>query len=298
MKRCLFVLIVVFCMGISRPGACNPRTSIPFNAVATIFPWTSLLKGICKDRCRVHCLLPPGASPHTWSPVPKDIKKVKVARLFVYSGKTLEPWAEDFIKGLGNGPRIMDMERLYRKKMGKVQDPHIWMDFRFDLQAVDTLLDEVSRIDPDGVMFYAENARALKRRLKNLDAAYRKGLMHCKYKTVVIAGHNAFSNIQKAYGLKIVSVVGMSPDAHITPRNLGDVISLVKERGIPVIFYDHAVTDRIAKTISRETGARIAELTPGAILLRKDIESGTDFIDLMYRNLNVLTQGLFCTTRR
>jgi len=47
-------------------------------------------------------LLPPGTDAHTYEPKPSDIVKINEADIFVYTGKFMEPWAEDVIKSVSN----------------------------------------------------------------------------------------------------------------------------------------------------------------------------------------------------
>ncbi|OCC16444.1 Zinc ABC transporter, periplasmic-binding protein ZnuA [Dissulfuribacter thermophilus] len=290
MKKNHFIIAVLIFLSISlaRDGWSGENR---FQVVSTILPWGDFLNKLCDGRCAVKVLLPPGATPHTWSPRPEDIKDVSNARIFVYTSRHLEPWAVDFVDGFIKGPKkVLEIDEIQNTGT----DPHIWLDFKFDQKVVEKMATLLSQVDPSGKQIYEKKAMLLKASLEELDSSYRKQLRDCRYKTIVVAGHNAFSRIGNAYGLKVLSVMGISPDAHITPRDLSRVIAFVKKEKVPAIFFDHAVTDRIAKVISTETGVEIKAISPGVSLRREDLNRGIDFFRLMFENLNALSSGLLC----
>ena len=300
----------------------QPNT--PYGVVSSILPWGDLLKGLCNGRCEVEILIPPGATPHTWSPRPTAVKAFNSARFFVYTNDCLEPWVKEFLaarekgremsilrvgdllvqgaRGQGakvqgakvQGARHRDLHQEYHDGHGHCHDdPHLWLDFGFCQRVVGAMKDRLEDIDPEGAKFYEKNARSLIKRLIRLDEAYQASLAHCNYKTIVVAGHNAFKRLADRYGLKTLSVMGISPDAHVTPRGLTRVIEFLKKEGAKAVFFDHAVTDRIATVISSETGAGVLELSPG-VALRKGEAVSLDFFAIMERNLRSLTKGLAC----
>ena len=144
--------------------------------------------------------------------------------------------------------------------------------------------------------FYEKNAQSYIDTLRKLDLLYHKALTACPHKTFVVAGHAAFGYLARAYGLRQVALYGLSPDASPGPRKMAEVTELVKKEGVAkAIFFDDTVTASLAKTLSRETGARTFVITPGESLTKADISKGTTFIKLMYRNLYALIDGLGCS---
>lgn len=72
------------------------------SVVTTLFPLYDFAKEIGGDKVEVSLLLPPGVEAHAFEPKPSDIIKINESDLFVYTGKFMEPWAEDIIKGIIN----------------------------------------------------------------------------------------------------------------------------------------------------------------------------------------------------
>lgn len=79
------------------------------SVVTTLFPLYDFVKEIGGDNVDVTLLLPPGVEAHAFEPKPSDIVKINESDVFVYTGKFMEPWAEDVIKGMtGKNIRVVD----------------------------------------------------------------------------------------------------------------------------------------------------------------------------------------------
>ncbi len=284
------------------------------NVIASIFPLADFARQVGGQRVRVNLLVPPGASVHSWEPKPSDLIKLKQADLILVVGKTLEPWLSTFmehnhrhgtriIEALKGAPLVKtghDHEKTTTTAAGHRHpgiDPHIWLDFKWDQVIVQRIADALSGLDPDGSMFYHTNAQSLQGKLERLDEDYRRTLASCSSKVLVIGGHAAFGYLARAYGLKQVSLYGLSPDARPTSRQMVKIVKLIKKNGIKAIFFDAATGDRLARTLALETGARILVLTPGANLSRNELAKRPSFLDLMYENLHSLADGLGCTIK-
>ncbi len=87
--------------------ACATRSEEPvqtkkLKVITTLFPVYDMAKNIGADKADVSLLLPPGVEAHSFEPKPSDIVRINEADFFVYTGKFMEPWAEDVIKGIVN----------------------------------------------------------------------------------------------------------------------------------------------------------------------------------------------------
>lgn len=79
------------------------------SVVTTLFPLYDFVREIGGDNVDVILLLPPGVEAHAYEPKPSDIVKINASDVFVYTGKFMEPWAEDVVKGMtGKNVRIVD----------------------------------------------------------------------------------------------------------------------------------------------------------------------------------------------
>jgi len=70
--------------------------------ITTLFPLYDFARQVGGEKVDVAMLLPPGVEAHTFEPKPSDILKINKADIFIFTGKFMEPWAEDILKGVEN----------------------------------------------------------------------------------------------------------------------------------------------------------------------------------------------------
>ncbi len=270
--------------------------------VTTLFPLYDFSKNIGQDKVDVILLLPPGVEPHSFDPKPGDIIFINNADIFIYTGKFMEPWAEDILKSVANknllvvdassGINLISLAPEDQNKNTASIDPHIWLDFDNDKTIIDLITAAFVKKDPKNKLFYEKNAEEYKSKLTELDREYMSTLSYCKSKKIIYAGHYAFGYLVKRYDLEYIAVQGLSPDAEPTANDLINIINQIKENNIKYIFYEELSSPKIAEMLSKETGTKLLFLNPGANISKEQLESGVTFISIMKNNLENLKIGL------
>lgn len=309
MKKIMFaigavILIVVglyFAINFSRPIQNNSSKLI---VVTTIFPLYDFVKNIGQDQVEVSLLLPPGVEAHSFEPKPSDIAKINTADVFIYTGKFMEPWAQDIIKGTTNkNLKVVDASVGISLIPGVFhdadepagsQDPHIWLDFENDKQIVQTIADALAAKDPVHAAYYEQQAVQYQAQLSSLDFQYQTALNSCTAREIIYGGHYAFGYLAKRYNLKYFAAQGISPDAEPTAQDLVKLVKQIKDNNIKYVFYEELTTPKIAETIAQETSAQMLLLSAAHNVSREDLTSGKTFLQIMEGNLNNLKIGLQC----
>ncbi|MDD3905755.1 MAG: zinc ABC transporter substrate-binding protein [Candidatus Omnitrophica bacterium] len=298
--------------------------------ITTLFPTYDFAKEVGKDKVSVSLLLPPGVESHTFEPKPQDVVRINKADIFIYTGKYMEPWAENILKGISNknllvvdaskGIELMveddhdeegehhegeaehneedhhDGEHGHHHHGGK--DPHIWLDLANDQIMVDTIARALSEKDPANGSFYLKNAEEYKTKLADLDRRFKETLSTAKYKTIIYGGHFAFGYFVKRYRLEHDSPYdGFSPNAEPSPKAIAELVNKLKASGSKYIYYEELLDPKVARVIAQESGAKL-ELLHGAHNVSKDeLNKGVTFIDIMEENLKKLKVGLECSQK-
>jgi len=272
--------------------------------VTTLFPLYDMAKHIGADKAEVSLLLPPGVEAHSFEPRPSDIVKINKADIFVYTGKFMEPWAEDVIEGAVNKNLIVvDASRGTKMIPGVSRDaeepsgwfdPHIWLDFGNAEIMVKNIVQAFQFKDRAHKDFYGQEAEDYINKLTALDTSYRMTLATCKDRKIVYGGHYAFGYMAKRYGLKYLAAQGVSPDAEPTANDLVRLVEQIKKDKIKYIFYEELTSPRIAETIAGETDAKLLLLNAAHNLSRDQFEQGLSFFDILKRDLDNLRVGLEC----
>lgn len=263
-------------------------------------------KAVCGERGEVSLLLPPGAEIHTWRPRPSDVIRVTSADLFIYIGADLEPWIHNLLKSVKN-PRLRIFEASSALSLLEENrsfhhyghqhegfDPHIWLDFEMAQVIVDKIASLLSELDPKSSSMFKRNVDLYKDKLRRLDMKFKDGLKACAHRTFIFGGHSAFGYFARRYNLRQISLYGLSPNSKPTPKRLIEVVELAKKYKIKVIYFEISVSNKLAKVIAKEVGARTLVLNPGANLTNEQLDSGVSFFDIMEENLENLRNGLLC----
>jgi len=255
----------------------------------------------------VTLLLPPGVEAHTFEPRPADMVRIDRADVFVYTGRFMEPWVADLLKGVTNkslavvdsseGISLLE-EADHDEEAGHPHggmDPHIWLDFSNAAKMVDNICAAMVQKDPQNKDFYTANAAAYRQKLEQLDGQYRRTLEKCKSRTIIHAGHFAFGYMAKRYNLTFLSAYkGFTPDAEPTPKDMADLIDKMKQAGVKYVYFEELISPKVAQTLAQETGAQLLPLNGAHNVSKEALARGDTFISIMERNLDSLKKGLEC----
>jgi zinc transport system substrate-binding protein len=272
------------------------------NVVTTLFPLYDFTKNIAGDKVSVTLLLPPGVEAHSFEPKAGDMLRVNAADLFIFTGKSMEPWADGLLKGVDNkGLLVVDAstgitlmeEKEDHHDHGKI-DPHLWLDFAIAQKIVDNILAAMITRDPAGKDMYTQNAEAYKAKLVDLDRRYKETFLTCKKNIFIHGGHFAFNYLAKRYNLVYISAYHGSPDAEPTPKRLITLKKKMQENNIQYVYYEELIAPRVAEVLAKETGATLLKLHGAHNISKEEFEKGVSFLSLMEGNLKNLKAGLEC----
>lgn len=299
MKKIPFVVGVVAIIALGVIAVSNiaqkpKNNSQKITIVTTLFPLYDFAKNIGQDKVEVSLLLPPGVEAHSFEPKPSDIVKISEADVFIYTGKFMEPWVEDIIKGIsGKNVKIVDAS-VGIKMIPSVgsMDPHIWLDFDNDKTMVQTIAQALSEKDKTNANYYQQKADEYQNKLSALEVEYKTSLSKCKSREIIYGGHYAFGYLASRYNLKYLAAQGVSPDAEPTARDLVQLVKQIKKDNIKYVFYEELTSPKIAETLANETKAKMLLLNAAHNLTKEDFENKASFLSIMEENLVNLKIGL------
>ena len=94
------------------------------------------------------------------------------------------------------------------------------------------------------------------------------------------------------YGLRQLSVAGISAEAEPTPGDLQRLSNTVKKEKVRYVFFETLTDPKIAKLVAQETGAQTAVLDPLEGLDEEGRKQGLDYLKLMEQNIANLQKAL------
>jgi manganese/iron transport system substrate-binding protein len=136
-------------------------------------------------------------------------------------------------------------------------NPHAWMSPNNALQYVENIRKAFVKHDPANTDAYNRNAAEYTAKIKAIDEPLRRRFeMIPASRRWLVSSEGAFSYLARDYGLKELYLWPINADEQGTPKQVKRVIDLVRKEKIPVVFSESTISDKPAKQVAKETGAR------------------------------------------
>jgi zinc transport system substrate-binding protein len=305
-KALTLALLGWYCLALPAGLARAASPAGPLQVAATILPLGDFCRQIGGDLVQVQVLIPPGASPHAFEPAPSVMARASQARVFVYIGAGLEPWATKLLRSRGpddlvvveaaRGIPLLGMapHRHEPAAAGALDhddrlagNPHIWLDPVLAQEICRKIAAAFIQADPGHRARYAANLQSYLAALDELNQEIAAQARTWRLRDFV-AFHPSFSYFARRYDLHEVGTIEEAPGREPTPRHLQDLVTDIRRYGIKVVFAEPQLNPRVAEVIAQEAGVKVLKLDP----MGGAPPYGSDYLLLMRANLAALDAAL------
>ncbi|KGA38623.1 metal ABC transporter substrate-binding protein [Pectobacterium odoriferum] len=255
-----------------------------------------IAQNIAGDAATVESITKPGAEIHDYQPTPRDIVKAQSAQLVLWNGMNLERWFTRFFENVKNVPSVVVTEGITPLPIREGAyngnpNPHAWMSPSNALIYIENIRKGLVQADPANAETYNRNAKAYAEKIKALDTPLRERLARIpEQQRWLVTSEGAFSYLAKDYQFNEVYLWPINADEQGSPQQVRRVIDTVREKSIPVVFSESTVSDKPAKQVSKETGAKY-----GGVLYVDSLstEKGPvpTYIDLLKVTVETIAKG-------
>lgn len=276
--------------------------------VATSF---SILEDIVKNvggaRVSITNFVPRDGDTHSYQPSAQDVKALANAKIVFINGMGLEEWFSKLAKNAGSKAKIIELAKGLKalpleeeEHSGEHHhdhgefDPHLWWNPMNVVQYAYRIRNALVVADPAGKDAYWSNAARYARELANLDAWAKLEVAKIPLANKkIVTNHDALSYLADRYGFKVVGTVipGGSTERAPSARETANLIRIIRREGVKAIFTENTVNPKLAQSIAKETGAKIAPSlytdALGAIG-----SSGESYLKAFRHNINTLVAAL------
>ncbi|TCL04575.1 metal ABC transporter substrate-binding protein [Sodalis ligni] len=267
-----------------------------FRVITTFTVLQDIAQNVAGDAAMVESITKPGAEIHDYQPTPRDIVKSQSADLVLWNGLNLERWFQRFYDNVRDVPSAVVSEGVeplpiragpYRGN----PNPHAWMSAGNALIYVENIRKALVLHDPAHAADYNRNARDYAAKIAALDAPLRARLNRIPATLRwLVTSEGAFSYLARDYALRELYLWPINAEEQGTPRQVRHVIDQVREYGIPVIFSESTVSDKPARQVSKETGARY-----GGVLYVDSLSAAggpvPTYLSLLYQTTDTIAKG-------
>jgi manganese/iron transport system substrate-binding protein len=255
-----------------------------------------MAQNVAGDAAVVESITKPGAEIHGYEPTPQDIVKAQRADLVLWNGLNLERWFERFFGNLRNVPSVVLSDGV--KPIGIEEgpytgkpNPHAWMSPRNALIYVENIRKALVKLDPANAATYIANAKTYSAKFAALENTLRTELEKIPAeRRWLVTSEGAFPYLARDFGMKELFLWAVNADQQGTPQQVRKVIDGVRKYKIPVVFSESTVSDKPARQVARETGARY-----GGVLYVDSLTSPTGpaptYLELMEYNARTIVKG-------
>lgn len=293
------VLIFTACVASEEPGTANQDK---LQAVATYSVIYDIVQNIGGERVDIHSLVSIGNDPHEYDPLPQDVEKTADADLVFYNGINLETgnsWferliestnkSEDQLFALSDG---IDVKYLTSLGIEGSEDPHAWLDIRNVIRYAENARDAFIEHDPDHAEYYENNAELYIQELESLhDEAVERFNEIPREHRIIVTSEGAFKYFIDAYDFDEGYIWEINAEHEGTSEQMTDLIELIEDRNIQVLFIETSKDSRSMEMVSNETNIPI-----GGTLFTDSLASpgelGDTYIDMMRRNIDTIVEQI------
>ncbi|WP_059171486.1 zinc ABC transporter substrate-binding protein [Bacillus sp. FJAT-27445] len=283
----------------------------------TVYPLQYFTERIGGKHVEVHSIYPPGADEHSFEPSQKDMISLAESDLFIYIGLGLEGFVEKAKQSLKNedvtmiasAKDIQLEEGIHEDEHedgsshddegtgdehghnhGGI-DPHIWLDPVYAKSMAAAIENALAAELPDHKADFEQNYNELISDLEALNQKFKDTAAGAKHKEIIVS-HAAFGYWESRYGIKQMSIAGMSTASEPTQKDMKRIISTVRKAGIKYILVEQNVSSKLAKTVQAETGASIIPVHNLATLTEKNIKDKETYFSIMEKNIKTLNTAM------
>jgi zinc transport system substrate-binding protein len=262
MLKYLFFLLFVSC--VTQVPESNKKV-----ITVSIPPFKYFVEAIGGADFYVNVMVPAGANPHIYEPVPGQISALRESVAFIsdgYLGFEMT-WLDRFyetnrnMKKLSLGDNIDLIKTTGHSENGHIEgaDPHYWVSPECAKTIALSVKKLLSELKPDNRDKYEQKYTALIDTISVIDQKSRELFSGFQGRSFMIF-HPTLGYLARDYGITQIAVENEGKEP--TPSTLKNLIDLARSKNIKVIFVQREYDTKNAKAIASETGAVIETIDP------------------------------------
>lgn len=266
------------------------------SVVTTFTVIADIAQNVAGEAADVQSITKAGAEIHEYEPTPQDVVKAQKADLILWNGLNLELWFEKFYHDTSNVPAVVVTQGITPINIteGAYKDmpnPHAWMSPSNALIYVENIKNALIKQDPANQEVYTKNAEQYSAKIKAMDAPLRAKLSQIpENQRWLVTSEGAFSYLANDYGLKEAYLWPINAEQQGSPQQVKSLIDTVRTNNIPVVFSESTISDKPAKQVAKETGAKYG----GVLYVDSLSEAGgpvPTYLDLLQTTVSTIASG-------
>ncbi len=281
-------LVLVACTGSGTDeSSCREREDgDTLNVLATTPMMGEFVSQVSGDNISLTVLMPPEANPHTYDPSPQDATTIAEADLIFFTGLNYEPAPLlKLLESSACSPEVLaevgesvfpvefkegghddeeeghdDEEEGHDEHEGHghgAYDPHFWFDPNRVSYAAEYIEGKLIQYDPTNEESYKSLTDTFTTELKGIvnEVIELIGMIPSGNRKLITT-HESLGYLEAKFGLEVLATIIPSLDSsdEVSPSDLIEVIEVIEEEGVKVMFVESETPSVYAETLAQETG--------------------------------------------
>jgi zinc transport system substrate-binding protein len=170
-------------------------------------------------------------------------------------------------------------------------DPHVWLDPIYAQELARTIKNALVEKMPEQKDTFEKNYQELVNELQSLHQSFEKMVQSAERKEIIVA-HAAYGYWQARYGIKQISISGLSTTNEPSQKQLEQVIAQAKQHKIKYILFEQNVSSKLAEIVGEEADAKPLTLHNLSVLTQENIDNNDTYFTIMKQNIATLQKAL------
>lgn len=272
----------------------------------TVAPITSIVANIAGGTSAVITgIVPEGTNSHTFEPRPSDAATLESADIVFINGLVLEEPTKDLaLANLRLGANVCELgteilpeseyifDFSFPKEGGK-PNPHLWTNPPMAKKYAEVVRDVLVRRDPTNGAIYERNFLAFALKIDALDEAMKIATATIpEDQRKLLTYHDAYAYFATNYGFTVVGAIQPSSFDEPTPKEVGELISQVKDQNVKAIFGSEVFPSTVLEQIGAETGVRYVDVLRDDDLIGEPGDPEHSWLGLMRFDFATIVEAL------
>ncbi len=227
--------------------------------VTTFSVLENIVQHLVDDEVTVANLVDGGIDPHLFEPGPREINRVRSAKILIANGLYFEPWLNRLLE---TAPKNLVVVYASRNiKVRKIEehgvpteDPHAWNSPGELRNYVEVIAAEIIKAFPDKAIAIGKRSSRFIAEIQAIDSHFKQEFAKIKtQKRVILTTHDAAGYIAEAYAIKPLSPLGLSTAGDFKTADLQKLLAQIKEYELKVIFTEPSHHKVLSERLARKT---------------------------------------------
>ncbi len=261
----VFIILIFTVTGLYYLASLKTETTNnAIGVVVTVGPEVEFVKAVGGDKVDVTLMVPPGADPHTYEPLPDQLNHVANSKMYIEVGTPIEFELNymDKMKDINphmvvvNSSKGIDLIPNTAEHENN-SDPHVWVSPKNAKVMVENIYQGLVQLDPNNTAYYTNNRNNYLKQLDELNMNITNSLKG-KENSQIIVYHPAWAYFCRDYNLTQIPIEtgGKEP----TSQEIASVIDLAKNNNIKVIFVEPQYSSKSADVIAAEINGKVVKI--------------------------------------